>query len=196
MCIRDRSSVRPAATTGSSTRTPAASRASSSASVGGSDPTPTYAATTRASRTSGAAIATAASEAPAAARAARTPAARAAAGASLAAVAMAAPEVRDARVVAAYVGVGSEPPTLALLDALLAAGVRVLLPVVAAGRTLDWSGYSGAAELVPVAAGGGLSLREPAGTRLGSAALGAAAAVPVSYTHLRAHETVLDLVCR
>jgi 5-formyltetrahydrofolate cyclo-ligase len=112
-------------------------------------------------------------------RGARTPVARAAAGASLAAVAMAAPEVRDARVVAAYVGVGSEPPTLALLDALLAAGVRVLLPVVAAGRTLDWGGYSGESELVPVAGGGGLSLLEPAGTRLGPAALGSAAAVLV-----------------
>ena len=27
-------------------------------------------------------------------------------------------------------------------------------------------------------------------------AAGAAASAPVSYTHLRAHETVLDLVCR
>src|SRR5665811_2522493 len=34
------------------------------------------------------------------------------------------------------------------------------------------------------------------GERLGAAAEAAADMRPVSYTHLRAHETVLDLVCR
>lgn len=45
--------------------------------------------------------------------------------------------VAGARVVAAYAAVGTEPPTRALLEALRAAGVRVLLPVVD-GTALRW----------------------------------------------------------
>jgi 5-formyltetrahydrofolate cyclo-ligase len=67
---------------------------------------------------------------------------------------------------AAYVGVGTEPPTLPLLDALLGAGVRVLLPVIT-GEQLDWAAYGGIDSL----AEGPLGLAEPTGTRLGSAAL-------------------------
>jgi hypothetical protein len=44
----------------------------------------------------------------------------------------------DARVVVAHAAVGSEPPTRPLLEALLARGVRVLLPVVTAEPTLGW----------------------------------------------------------
>src|SRR5436190_1630261 len=59
-------------------------------------------------------------------RAARDEAARAAAGQRLAAHAAAIP----AGTVAAFVGTRTEPPTLPLLDALRAAGRRVLLPVL------------------------------------------------------------------
>jgi 5-formyltetrahydrofolate cyclo-ligase len=63
--------------------------------------------------------------------------------------------------VAGYVGVGSEPPTSALLDELRRRGAEVLLPVVRPGRVLDWA--SGSADLVA----GPLGLREPAGPYLG-----------------------------
>ena len=78
--------------------------------------------------------------------------------------------------VCGYFPVGSEPGSLALLDALRAAGCDVLLPVVpdpgAAGRRgpLDWSRYNGATALRP----GPLGLREPSGPRLGAAAVAAA----------------------
>jgi 5-formyltetrahydrofolate cyclo-ligase len=71
------------------------------------------------------------------------------------------------RCLAAYVGVGTEPPTLPLLDALRDAGVRVLLPVIVGERRLDWARYDGAGSL----ADGPLGLAEPAGPRLGAAAL-------------------------
>lgn len=45
--------------------------------------------------------------------------------------------------VAAYAGVGDEPRTRTLLDALRAAGTLVLLPVLAPGRTLVWAAYDG-----------------------------------------------------
>ena len=67
--------------------------------------------------------------------------------------------------VAAYVGVGDEPPTAALLSALVGRGVRLLLPVVGPAGTLDWA--LGAGPLVP----GPLGLLEPAGPRLGPAAV-------------------------
>ena len=63
-----------------------------------------------------------------------TPAERDAAGRLLAGVGL--EIVRDARVVAAYAGVGTEPPTRPLLEAI--AGVtRVVLPVVS-GQGLSW----------------------------------------------------------
>jgi 5-formyltetrahydrofolate cyclo-ligase len=76
--------------------------------------------------------------------------------------------------VAAYLGVGTEPPTQPLLDALRAAGVRVLLPVIA-GERLDWATYYGEGAL----AEGPLGLAEPTGRRLGSDALSAADVVLV-----------------
>ena len=45
----------------------------------------------------------------------------------------------DAATVAAYVSVGSEPGTGLLLDALVAAGKRVLVPVVLPDLDLDWA---------------------------------------------------------
>ncbi|MDF9715037.1 5-formyltetrahydrofolate cyclo-ligase [Nocardioides sp. ChNu-153] len=81
-------------------------------------------------------------------RAARTPAEVAAYGERLATAALAHPVVAGARCVAAYVGVGTEPATLPLLDALRAGGVRVLLPVLRPDWSLDWGRYDGRDALV------------------------------------------------
>ncbi|MEU2155610.1 5-formyltetrahydrofolate cyclo-ligase [Streptomyces sp. NPDC019396] len=77
------------------------------------------------------------------------------------------PELASARTVAAYVSVGREPGTRALLDALRAGGVRVLLPVLMADNDLDWAEYEGANRL----AAAGRGLLEPAGPRLGPEAV-------------------------
>lgn len=71
--------------------------------------------------------------------------------------------VRRAATVAAYVSVGSEPGTGLLLDALVAAGKRVILPVLLPDNDLDWAVYSGSASLVRAPRG----LFEPIGARLG-----------------------------
>ncbi|MFI6940318.1 5-formyltetrahydrofolate cyclo-ligase [Streptomyces sp. NPDC050418] len=76
-------------------------------------------------------------------------------------------------VVAAYVSVGREPGTRALLDALRARGVRVLLPVLLADNDLDWAAYEGPERLAPAARG----LLEPVGERLGPEAVTSAHAV-------------------
>ncbi|MFF3354985.1 5-formyltetrahydrofolate cyclo-ligase [Streptomyces sp. NPDC002917] len=73
------------------------------------------------------------------------------------------PELADARTVAAYVSVGREPGTRALLDALHARGAQVLLPVLLPDNDLDWAAYEGGDSLVPAARG----LLEPDGPRLG-----------------------------
>ncbi|MFF6995716.1 5-formyltetrahydrofolate cyclo-ligase [Streptomyces sp. NPDC008313] len=96
------------------------------------------------------------------------------AAAALAARALGLPELAHARTVAAYVSVGSEPGTLALLDALHARGVRVLLPALMPDNDLDWGAYTGPDSLVRVQHGGRMALFEPAGERLGpEAVLGA-----------------------
>ncbi|MEU5594550.1 5-formyltetrahydrofolate cyclo-ligase [Streptomyces sp. NPDC020298] len=87
------------------------------------------------------------------------------------------PELAHARVVAAYVSVGSEPGTLALLDALRARGVRVLLPVLLPDNDLDWGVYAGEGSLARVQHGGKMALLEPSGQRLGPDAVTAADAV-------------------
>ena len=81
----------------------------------------------------------------------------------LAAVALAWEAVRRSATVAAYVSVGSEPGTGLLLDALLGAGKRVIVPVLRPDNDLDWAVYAGAASLTPAARG----LLEPSGSRLG-----------------------------
>ncbi|WP_329218160.1 5-formyltetrahydrofolate cyclo-ligase [Streptomyces sp. NBC_01485] len=86
---------------------------------------------------------------------------------ALAARALELPELAHARVVAAYVSVGTEPGTLALLDALRARGVRVLLPVLLPDNDLDWGAYAGQDSLSPVRHGGKTALLEPTGERLG-----------------------------
>ena len=86
--------------------------------------------------------------------------------------------VRRAATVAAYVSVGSEPGTGLLLDALVAAGKRVLLPVVLPGLDLDWAVYTGRAGLEPAVRG----LLEPTGPRLGTDAIAQADVVLVPGT--------------
>ncbi|MBV1935254.1 5-formyltetrahydrofolate cyclo-ligase [Streptomyces sp. BV286] len=98
-------------------------------------------------------------------------------GAALAARALELPELAHARTVAAYVSVGSEPGTRALLDALHARGVHVLLPALLADNDLDWGAYDGPDSLVGVRHGGRMTLLEPAGERLGPEAVLAADAV-------------------
>ncbi|MEH0578100.1 MULTISPECIES: 5-formyltetrahydrofolate cyclo-ligase [Streptomyces] len=89
------------------------------------------------------------------------------AGIALAARALELPELTHARVVAAYVSVGTEPGTLALLDALRGRGVRVLLPVLLPDNDLDWGAYTGEDSLARVRHGGKMALLEPSGERLG-----------------------------
>jgi 5-formyltetrahydrofolate cyclo-ligase len=87
----------------------------------------------------------------------------------LAEVVMARPEVRRAATVAAYVSIGSEPGTGPLLDALTAAGKRVILPVVLPDLDLDWGTWRGSTGLMPARRG----LLEPA-DRLGLDAIATA----------------------
>ncbi|MDT0183456.1 5-formyltetrahydrofolate cyclo-ligase [Microbacterium sp. ARD31] len=95
--------------------------------------------------------------------------------ASLAQVALGWDEVRRAATVTAYVSVGSEPGTGLLLDALVAAGKRVLLPVVLPDLDLDWALYEGRGHLAPAVRG----LLEPTGPRLGREAVAQADVVLV-----------------
>jgi 5-formyltetrahydrofolate cyclo-ligase len=83
------------------------------------------------------------------------------AGAAIAAQLLASQEVRRAATVAAYVSVGTEPGTGVLLDALLARGTRVILPMLRPDDDLDWAVHTG--PLVPARRG----LLEPAGQPLG-----------------------------
>ncbi|MER5944741.1 5-formyltetrahydrofolate cyclo-ligase [Streptomyces sp. NPDC001904] len=83
-------------------------------------------------------------------------------------------ELAAAGTVAAYVSVGSEPGTGALLDALRARGTRVLLPVLLPDNDLDWGAYDGAGSLVEVRHPGKMTLTEPGGARLGRDAVLAA----------------------
>jgi 5-formyltetrahydrofolate cyclo-ligase len=94
---------------------------------------------------------------------------------SLAEVALGWDEVRRAATVTAYVSVGSEPGTGLLLDALVAAGKRVLLPVVLPDLDLDWALYEGREHLAPAVRG----LLEPTGPRLGRDAIAQADVVLV-----------------
>lgn len=81
--------------------------------------------------------------------------------------------VRRSATVAAYVSVGREPGTGPLLDALRAAGKRVLLPVLRADNDLDWCLFDGS--LTPASRG----LLEPSGPRLGLEAIAEAEVVLV-----------------
>jgi 5-formyltetrahydrofolate cyclo-ligase len=84
-------------------------------------------------------------------------------------------DVRRAATVAAYVSLDGEPGTGPLLDALRAAGKRVILPVLLPDGDLDWAAYEGPDGLVSASRG----LLEPAGRRLGPDAVATADAVLV-----------------
>ena len=86
-----------------------------------------------------------------------------------------APEVRRAATVAAYVSVGREPGTGPLLDALAAAGKRVILPLLQSDDDLDWALYRGPDELASARRG----LLEPTGPGLGRDAVATADVVVV-----------------
>lgn len=88
------------------------------------------------------------------------------AAASIARHALAWEAVRRSETVAAYASVDREPGTAALLDALHAAGKRILLPVLRADLDLDWALYEG--DLVKTSRG----LLEPPGPTLGVGAVG------------------------
>ncbi|MGI9116307.1 MAG: 5-formyltetrahydrofolate cyclo-ligase [Gaiellales bacterium] len=67
------------------------------------------------------------------------------------------------RTVTAFIGIGGEVPTLPLIDALVADGRRILLPITLDDLTLDWAEYTGADGL----ARSDYGLLEPTGARLG-----------------------------
>ena len=67
------------------------------------------------------------------------------------------------RTLTAFVGIEGEVPTLPLIDALVADGRRVLLPITLADLTLDWAEYVGPDSL----ARSDYGLLEPTGPRLG-----------------------------
>ena len=75
--------------------------------------------------------------------------------------------LEGARRVSCFVGVGDEPDTGPLIAALRDRGIEVLLPITLADFSLDWAVYTGDDDLVDASYG----LREPAGPRLGVAAL-------------------------
>ncbi|MFF5286707.1 5-formyltetrahydrofolate cyclo-ligase [Streptomyces sp. NPDC012756] len=108
-----------------------------------------------------------------AARAALPPESLVESAESLARQGMELSELAEAATVAAYVSVGREPGTRALLDALHARGVRVLLPVLLPDNDLDWAAYEGPEALAKA----GRGLLEPTGPRLGPEAVCAADAV-------------------
>jgi len=77
------------------------------------------------------------------------------------------PETGMAGTVAAYLSVGTEPETAALVFALWKRGSYVLLPVLRADNDLDWASYEGPDSLAP----GPHGLLEPTEPRRGVAAI-------------------------
>lgn len=88
----------------------------------------------------------------------------------LAETVMATEEVRRAATVAAYVSVGREPGTGPLLDALVDAGRRVILPLLLPDLDLGWATYAGPAALARAPRG----LLEPTTAPLGPDAVATA----------------------
>ncbi|MEU6734748.1 5-formyltetrahydrofolate cyclo-ligase [Streptomyces physcomitrii] len=84
------------------------------------------------------------------------------------------PALCQVSTVAAYVSMGTEPGTGALLDWLRGRGTRVLLPVLLADNDLSWGEYTGPGSLATVRHPGRMALREPAGPPLGTGAVLAA----------------------
>ena len=98
-----------------------------------------------------------------------------AAGTAITAHLLAEPEVRRAATVAAYVSTAAEPGTGILLNTLVEAGKRVILPVLLPDDDLDWAVYEDEAALLPARRG----ILEPVGRRLGGDAVATADVVLV-----------------
>jgi 5-formyltetrahydrofolate cyclo-ligase len=75
---------------------------------------------------------------------------------------------------AAYLGVGAEPPTLPLINALHAAGHRILLPVCEADRRLSWVYWTPQSVLQKSKYG---LVKEPVGERHDLSVVGSAAGI-------------------
>ncbi len=102
-----------------------------------------------------------------AARSRLSQAERAAAGLALMAAVLELPQAQMAGTIAAYLSVGTEPPTGGLVFALWKRGGYVLLPVLRDDYDLDWASYEGPDSLVP----GPRGLLEPAAQRRGTGAI-------------------------
>ncbi|TLG06348.1 5-formyltetrahydrofolate cyclo-ligase [Nocardia cyriacigeorgica] len=92
-----------------------------------------------------------------------------------AALAATAGQIEVGEWVCAYVPVRGEPGSQTMLEALRAAGARVLLPVTGPPGPLDWAEYTGAASLRAARYG----LLEPSGPPLGTAAVARASVILV-----------------
>lgn len=96
---------------------------------------------------------------------------------ALAAAAATLPDTGPGHTVCCYLPFGTEPGSIAVVDALAATGARVLLPVVPdTPGPLLWAEYTGASGLVT---GRFPGVREPGGSRLEPDAVGDAAVVLV-----------------
>ena len=82
--------------------------------------------------------------------------------------------VGEANCVACFVSTGAEPDTTLLLDALRAAGIRVLLPVLGPGLERSWGEYRGPKDLQVRAPG---RPPEPAGPALDPGEIATAQAI-------------------
>jgi len=96
-----------------------------------------------------------------------SPAERALAGRQLRDAILEDPQAQMAGVVAAYVSVGSEPDTRALIFALWKRGTYVLLPLLRPDQDLDWASYEGPDSLIE----GPRGLVEPSETPRGVQAI-------------------------
>lgn len=106
-------------------------------------------------------------------RRARPPEERGAAGTALTDHLLDRPEIARASTVAAYVSVGTEPPTEHLLDVLRRRGIGVLAPVLLPDMDLAWAEYTGRESLTYGLRG----MRHPGGPRLGTGAVASVDAV-------------------
>lgn len=83
------------------------------------------------------------------------------------------PLVPESGTICAYVPVGTEPGSLDMLDAAVAAGVRVLVPITRLPGPLNWAAYLSADSLQP----GLYGLREPDSPLLAPDAIAAASLI-------------------
>ncbi|WP_406638729.1 5-formyltetrahydrofolate cyclo-ligase [Amycolatopsis sp. WGS_07] len=94
-----------------------------------------------------------------------------------------------AETVCAYLPFGTEPGRISLVNALVSAGARVLLPVIPdTPGPLDWAEYTGPDALAPGRLRGVL---EPSGPRLGVAAVETAQALLIPALAVDRHGTRL-----